>query len=502
MSGLAAPLRQAVSLYSSRAGRRALLIVALLTGVFFLYRPSSDSLVEIWNDQARITYTHGFIIAALAAWLVLRRRDELAELRWQPGKLGGLLAVLTGVVWILAVRSGIEVVHQVLLVVLMWLSVWALCGWRMAWVLWLPVGFLMFAVPIWDVVNSTLQSATVVAVQGMLKVVGIPAWVEGNFVHLAAGVFEVAGGCSGIHFFLVSIALGTLYGEIGRDTLKLRAVLLALAIAFALLTNWVRVFIIVVAGYLTDMQHYLVRVDHYNFGWGVFAVMMLGYLLLARRIAPPVRVKEDTPPVRAKEDTPPMPLSQSHSNLPLAAALLSAFCVALVPAWEILRPVRAADLPAAGTTLPPAPQGWASTGAPAAWNPIFAGADRIERAAYVDAQARQVAAYAAIYASQRQNKELVAYGNSLVGEGEGAIVATNVAPNGDARELIVENGDQRELIRYYYQVGQRRTQRNVQAQVWYGLAALRGGAASSVIALRTPCVPDCDAARALLDQFH
>ncbi len=37
-----------------------------------------------------------------------------------------------------------------------------------------------------------------------------------------------------------------------------------------------------VAGYLTDMQHYLVRVDHYYFGWALFAVAMAVFFLLAR----------------------------------------------------------------------------------------------------------------------------------------------------------------------------------------------------------------------------
>ena len=52
---------------------------------------------------------------------------------------------------------------------------------------------------------------------------------------------------------------------------------------FALVTNWLRISIIVVAGHLTNMQHYLVSGEHYSFGWGMFAVAMAVFFLIVRR---------------------------------------------------------------------------------------------------------------------------------------------------------------------------------------------------------------------------
>jgi exosortase A len=479
------------TIYSSRAWRLSLLMLAILAGVFLLYRPSSESLWSIWNDTGRITYTHGFMIAALSAWLVLRRRRDLAALAWRPSMAGTALAVLAGALWFIAVRAGIEIIHQVLLVVLMWLTVWSVFGMRMALVLWLPVAFLLFAVPVWDAVNSLLQGATVLAVQALLKSAGIAAYVNGSTVHVAAGIFEVEGGCSGIHFFIVSIALAVLYGELGRDTFKVRVVLVALAVGFALVTNWLRVFIIVVAGHLTDMQHYLVREDHYYFGWGLFAVMMLIYLLIARHLVPAQRDESETAPA-------PAPAAGQRTT----GVLLALACVSVVPVWEILNPVTAAPLPAPGAMLPEAPAGWSRTVPTLAWNPAFAGADSREQDEYVDAHGRHVTAFVAIYGLQRQGKELVAYGNSLLGQNEGAIVSgSRVDSAGAVRELIVEHSDRRSLIHFHYRVGDRRTARGIAAQLWYGLGTFRGPTASSVVALRTDCVPDCDAARRLLGEF-
>jgi EpsI family protein len=178
-------------------------------------------------------------------------------------------------------------------------------------------------------------------------------------------------------------------------------------------------------------------------------------------------------------------------------------CVVAIPVWEIANPVQPASLPVAGDSLPRPPSGWArvSSGAPT-WNPVFAGADQEERATYADVHGRRLDVFVATYAMQRQKKELIAYGNSLIGADEGAVVSSASADAGaPAHELVVEKADQRALIRYYYLVGNRRTARGVVAQLWYGLSALSGTHNSSVVAMRAPCVPDCDSARALLNDF-
>jgi exosortase A len=487
---LASPLDARVG-STRRAWWIACAVVALLAGVFWLHQPSSISLMELWNDTSKTTYTHGYVIAGLVVWLILRRRQRLAWEPWSPSILAALLVAATGVAWIVAVRSGIEIVHQLLLLALLWLSVWAVFGRRIAVTLALPIGYLIFAIPVWDQVNSLLQAGTVAAVQFFLKLSSIPAYVEGNFVHLAAGVFEIAGGCSGIHFYIVSLAVATLYGEIGRDSLKTRLSLIGLAAGLALLTNWLRVYIIVVAGHLTNMQHYLVRVEHYQFGWVVFAVMMTLFFLIARRFAPAVTSDSGAPADSSTRGV--------SFGLGLAIATLA---VLAVPCWELARPVQPAAL-SADAVLPGAPSGWSQVATESSqWNPVFEGADRIARGEYAGADDRRVEAFVASYALQHQNKELVAYGNSLIGPGEGTIVSVaRTGTTAPAKELIVNGPRERAVIRYYYRIGGLRTDRGIVAQLSYGLSAIRNPTPSSVIAVRSACRPDCDAARALLDEF-
>jgi len=50
-----------------------------------------------------------------------------------------------------------------------------------------------------------------------------------NYVHIPSGTFEIAGGCSGLHFFIVALAISALYGELQRDSIKIRVALICLA---------------------------------------------------------------------------------------------------------------------------------------------------------------------------------------------------------------------------------------------------------------------------------
>lgn len=489
----AAGLDSRIGQFATRAWRLAGAIVVLLMAVFWLYRPSSASLMQIWDDADRTSYTHGYVIAALVLYLVLRRRDRLADLPWSPSVLAAVLMAVASVAWVVAVRSGIEIVHQLLLLGLLGLSVWAVFGWRISLSMALPIGYLVFAVPVWDAVNSSLQSGTVVAVSLLLKLSSIPAFIEGNFVHLAVGVFEIAGGCSGLHYFIVSLAIATLYGEICDDNLKVRVTLVALAALLAMVTNWLRVYIVIVAGYLTDMQHYLVRVEHIKLGWALFAVLMTVFFFLARRFVP--AAQPESPSVVSTE--------KSTRGAPLAVGLIVAsIAVVVAPIWELKNPVEPATL-SAKVLLPRPASGWSEVALDASnWNPVFRGADQTVRGEFAAPDDRRVQAYVASYELQHQDKELVAFGNSLIGPDEGAIVSTaSVQGPGAVKELTVAGPRERSMIRYYYLIGALRTDRGITAQLWYGLHAIKGATPSSVIALRTPCRPDCDAARALLNEF-
>ncbi len=249
-------------------------------------------------DTDNSTYTHGYLVAAIAAWLIWRRREYINSAPATPVPGALVLLFVAELLWLLAFQSGIGLGYLVLLPVLLWLVVLIGFGVGVARALLLPLAYPYFAMPIWGVLNPLAQWGTVYAVRPLLYMAGVNAYFTGNFVHLSSATIEIAGGCSGLRYIMVGLAIATLLGELRNDSVRMRMQLLALATALAVIGNWIRVFIVILAGDLTHMQHYLVKRSHVGFGWCVFGVAMLIFFLIERRwpVTPPANPHESSPP--------------------------------------------------------------------------------------------------------------------------------------------------------------------------------------------------------------
>ncbi|MBX9856509.1 MAG: exosortase [Gemmatimonadaceae bacterium] len=225
---------------------------------------------------------HGFALVALVAWVCWRDRELLLSAGevWWPAAAGvGLSTVL----WLLGATSEILQVEQLalLLVLLSWsLGVLGRGKSRRLLVL---AGYLGLALPMWAAVTGVLQQLTVWANAVLLAVSGLDAKISGTFISLPAGNFEVAAGCAGLGFFMSGITVGVAYGELFPLTRRGRAIALALMVGLSVISNWIRVFLLILIGHLTKMQSPLMA-DHGWFGWVIFAGMVGLFVYLARFI--------------------------------------------------------------------------------------------------------------------------------------------------------------------------------------------------------------------------
>ena len=482
-----APFAYRESAFAAQHARlTSLVFVGMLVcaiGVAALW-PTAHSLATEWVNTSHLTYTHGYLIAAISAGLLVhaaRRRAGVPE----PDARIALAIPLVGLVWLVCLRAGIQTGHQLLFPLLLFLTVAAAVGARHARALWFPFAYLYLAVPFWGAGNALLQGVSTHAVKALLALTSVPAFVEGNFVHIPEGSFEIAGGCSGLHFFLVAIALAALMGEIHRDTWQMRLRALLLAAAVAMICNWLRIYAIVIAGHLTDMQHYLVRVDHYRFGWVVFAVGMGLFFWWSSRW--PARPRTGSFPAA------PLAPTATPARILLGAGL-ALVALAVAPMLGALRPIRAANVDA-GSVLPPL-AGWQGP-APAAtwWQPAFPGSD-VSRLARYAASGRDGVAFVAAYGEQRQGKEVIGYDNSLFAGVEAGTSTRLAFAHGSANAMEVrEGGSPPALLAYYYRIGSQVTPLGLSAQLRYALSTLVAPVESRLVAVLMRCEPDCDAAR-------
>ena len=118
--------------------------------------------------------------------------------------------------------------------------------------------------------------------RSILSLTGPQAVISGDLIQVPNGTFEIQGGCSGLHYLIVGLAVAALHGELRRDPWKVRLAQLALMAVLALVANWVRVYGVIEAGYLSDMHSSLLR-NHYWFGWGLFGVALLAFFWITGR---------------------------------------------------------------------------------------------------------------------------------------------------------------------------------------------------------------------------
>ena len=139
-----------------------------------------------------------------------QRRAALARLvpiAWTPG----LAIVAAGAFgWLLGQAAGVALARHLGLVLMLQGSVVALLGRAVARGLLFPLVYTLFLVPFGDSLVPPLQTLTARISMALLGLAGVPAHIEGVFITIPNGWFEVAEACSGISFVSAMCALAAL----------------------------------------------------------------------------------------------------------------------------------------------------------------------------------------------------------------------------------------------------------------------------------------------------
>ena len=371
-------------------------------------------------------------------------------------------------------------------------------GWQIARAAGFAIGFLYFALPGWDLLAPALQHLTAWAIGVAGPAVGLPVAVSGTTVFLPGGAtFAVERPCSGVDFLTVGLAVVTLHGELERASFRRRAGLIGGMFLLAILSNWVRVILIVAVGYVSHMQSALATSDHVAFGWVVFACALLLFVWAAGRR----RTAEPDAPVTGAPATADRGYAVWHHSV-IATALLAVPTLVYIS----LLTTRAAPVGAAVFELPLGRTPWQgpSGSVDPLWQPEFVGTHAEQRARYQRTDGRIVEVVAIGFPRQTQGAHILDYRNSLLGDRGLATQAVTLIRSAGIphSEVIVIGPDgRRSLIWSVIDIGGTLFGEPLYSQLWYGALALIGTPYSALFALKAQCAGSCDAARAALADF-
>ena len=474
-------------------GSIAMVLAAAAVGL----QPLLQVLHAGWTERYG-HFEHGYLVLALALWMAARHWRAAPPQVLRPDWLA--LAPLVGLV---AVLGGLELMFvnsaRLSLLPPLFIAVVALVlGRRAASSLLWPALFVYFALPQWWAINGMLQSLTVAVVTRLVSLTGIPAYIEGSVVHVPAGVFEIASGCSGLNYLVVGLALGAFHALMYLRSWRRHCGLVLAAGLLALVSNWIRVYLLILVGHLSEMQHYLITVEHHTAGWVLFLVLMSPMLLVARRM-------EDRERGQAAPEAPP---GRGFRALAWPGVSPSVFPAAGVAALVLLAPLSFAPDRLEGIQ-PPAPLPARLAGLDAdhavasAWQPVFVNAAS-DRATY-RRPGVEIEVYRAVYAHQDYDHRLVRGHNDILGRGFQDVVRElrEVTIAGDTFTVLEHRGmlDGRErLVWSWYWVGGVPAATQWDARLAEARSRWRGRGDGVALALSTECKPDCGQAGETLAQ--
>jgi exosortase len=227
---------------------------AIVAGVLLLgwaYAPNLRDLGTTWYEDPN--YSHGYLVVPIALFILWRR---LSEQPWDPAReavatpwWGWALLTATLVLRVAAYEGGFRWVETATLVPVVACLTGTLGGWPLLQRAWPAIIFLVFMLPLPDVVNARialpLQQLATSGSYVLLQLLGFWAVPEGNVIWLKTPLrmrpLDVALACNGLRMLMCMAATVTATVILIPLPKWKRIALLLSAVPIAIVSNMIRI---------------------------------------------------------------------------------------------------------------------------------------------------------------------------------------------------------------------------------------------------------------------
>jgi exosortase len=256
-----------------------------LLSIGSLYGPVLAKLTRYWRTDPM--YSHGFVVAPIALFLVWRQRDRLRAATIAPSN-AGLLVLALGLGLFIVGTLGAELfLTRVSLIAVLAGSIAFALGWEYLRLTAFPLAFLIFMIPlptvIFDRIAVSLQLVASQIGEHLLTAANVPVLRDGNLLRLAGGTLDVNEACSGIRSIVALLMIAALVGYAGSSGVWRRTALIAAAVPLAIVLNGARV----AATGLAVSRFGLAAAEgltHETMGWVVFVAELASVWVVHRAL--------------------------------------------------------------------------------------------------------------------------------------------------------------------------------------------------------------------------
>ncbi|WNC68465.1 exosortase A [Thalassotalea nanhaiensis] len=420
--------------------------LAIFSGFYIsIFYSTFQKLLNTWTQSN--TYSHGFFIIPLVIWLIYQQKHKLQEVIFGPSWLGVFLTLIISIMWFVGTLSGINIVEQFFLFLIPTSICLALLGLDLTKTLKFPLFFLLFAIPVGDFLIPYLLFITADISVGLTKILNIPIYRDGMYIQIPNGKFVVSEACSGIRFLISTVTIGVLYSYLFLTGFWKKALFITLCFVVSIVGNGIRAFLIILIGYLSDMQA-AVGFDHLVYGWFFFCVILLILFVIGNRLS-----DKELPQYDIKESN-----FKKNVNFPSYWFIfLTLIFMSFGPFLNYIYKQKENDIKAELVTLD---NGKQKDFPPLQWQPTFPHADSLDYKK-VSTKGSFIDVFTATYYFETDRKELISFQNKLFDE---TIWTISDISNGEVelatgkqivyqQILIVNSLGKERIIRLIYQVG-------------------------------------------------
>ncbi|MDB4806529.1 EpsI family protein [Pseudomonadales bacterium] len=467
-----------------------LLLVITLLGSFW---PTFVELHHRWSDLDG-SYSYGYVVPLMAAYMLWLRLPAAAlasaSISTVLTRLGSLAAAVIALsatlAWAMSYLTFTGAIAQLMLPIIFLSLMILLLGIPTSRKLLLPIVFLFFAIPVWEVLIEPLRMVAVFVTEQLLLLWQIPALLNGYSIQLTSGVVVIAGGCSGLNFLMTGLVIGVFYAFSFLSG-KGRWIAIVLIVILSLIANWVRIFLLVLIGHYSEMQHPLMQ-EHGTFGWVIYAVALAIYFVLMNVVEKSLASTEGT--ISAASNTPSPSFSAENSALFNRRFFIGCLVAALCSFVALFARIEQSDGSNKALGFSMGDRLWQSEQSD--WLPAYKGYDEIQSWRYTGSNDLDVRLVTANYYEQTQGKELIHDSNQLAAKGVDSRANVQLSNGIELTHSILRDGAQKRHLYTVFRVGDYYTISPLEAKLYQVAANFQGDERAALLVFTFECALGCE----------
>ena len=255
----------------SRAVSTGFIIFAAVAIAIVAFNGALAELLARWIRQDE--YSHAFFIPLISLWLLWTRRDSLRASPDRPSFSGLAFVLLAALMHVVGQLSSFFLLSQLGFVVVLIGIVASIGGWPLLKIAFIPIAFLVFAIPLPYFIDSVLswRLQLISSELGVwfIRLMQVPVYLEGNVIDLGQYKLQVVEACSGLRYLYPLLSLGFLAAYFFRAPLWQRALVLLSTIPITIVMNSFRIGMV---GVLVDRwgSEQADGLLHFFEGWVIF----------------------------------------------------------------------------------------------------------------------------------------------------------------------------------------------------------------------------------------